>query len=285
MHSRRDRTILRNRNGPIHRVEDEGVNVVAAFIEGEEGLFEVAAAVAGEEAEDVFEEDEGRLAGFEAVEEVDEAPKGGGFLAAETFPAAGDGEVVAGEGGGEELAVGDVARLQVVDVADDEVVVVGPVVAVHLGLVVVDVVGEDDLPVLTFQGKADEADAGEELGGAGFSYVGTVSVSQSVFAFAKSLENYFGIGGYMVVFVEATDGAAVAEKAAGFAGFGVAADVGNDRFVQAVEENLDAGCRRGTVSRAFGRAEDVGGEEAVEASYVEVVVAEIGFGDPHQTRF
>jgi hypothetical protein len=49
------------------------------------------------EAEDVFEEDERRFAGFEAVEEVNEAPEGGRFFAAEAFPAAGDGEVVAGE--------------------------------------------------------------------------------------------------------------------------------------------------------------------------------------------
>ena len=75
--SRSDRVVLRSRRGPAHCVEDEGVNVLAAFVEAEECLFEVASAVASEEAEDVFEEDERGLARFEAVEEVDEAPEGG----------------------------------------------------------------------------------------------------------------------------------------------------------------------------------------------------------------
>ena len=44
-------------------------------------MLEVGAFVAKEEADDVFEEDERGLARAFLVEEVDEAPEGGGFFA------------------------------------------------------------------------------------------------------------------------------------------------------------------------------------------------------------
>ena len=86
---------------------------------------------------------------------------------------------------------------------------------------------------------------------------------------------------------EAADGAAVAEEAAGFAGFGIAADVGGDGFVEAVEQDFDAAgavVRCATHSHAsVGRAEDVGGKEATEAADVEMFLAEIARGNANKT--
>lgn len=51
------------------------------------------------------------------------------------------------------------------DVADNEMVVLGPIVPVHLGFIRIYIVGEDDSPSLPFESKADESDAREELSG------------------------------------------------------------------------------------------------------------------------
>lgn len=49
------------------------------------------------------------------------------------------------------------------NVAEDEMVILWPVVAIHFGLVGVDVVGEYDLPPLAFKSEAHQPYAGEKL--------------------------------------------------------------------------------------------------------------------------
>lgn len=66
----------------MHCVEDEGIDVVAPLVEGEEGLFEVAAAVALQEADDVFEQDERGSARAELVEQANQSSERRRFLAA-----------------------------------------------------------------------------------------------------------------------------------------------------------------------------------------------------------
>ena len=56
-----------------------------------------------------------------------------------------------------------VIRLDRVNVADDKMVVVRPVVPVHLGLLGVNVVGENDTPPLPLKGEPHETDAGKKL--------------------------------------------------------------------------------------------------------------------------
>jgi len=168
-----------------------------------------------------------------------------------------------------------------VDVTDDEVVVLGPVVAVHLGFVFVDVVGEDDFPALTLQGEADEADAGEELGGAGFLMLsGSIGNCKAVFAVLKAFERDEGVFLDVMMTVEAADGAAVAEKAAGFASFGIAADVGGDGFVQAVKKDFDSAV---AIAIAFGGATDVGRKEVEVPADVEVVLPQVSGGNLEKT--
>ena len=49
------------------------------------------------------------------------------------------------------------------NVAEDEMVILWPVVAIDFSLVGVDVVGKDNLPPLAFKGKAHQPYAGEKL--------------------------------------------------------------------------------------------------------------------------
>lgn len=149
---------------PRHGVEKGCIDGVAEVGHSEQGGFKVAAVMRHEESDDVFEHDQRRAAVAEVVEDASEAEEGAGLFAVESGHCSGDGEVVAGEGGGEEVAGGDVVGVEFVDVAEVEVVE-GEIGGVHFLFVGVDVVGEDDAPVLAFESEADEADAGEELGG------------------------------------------------------------------------------------------------------------------------
>src|SRR5947209_4984748 len=80
--------------------------------------------------------------------------------------------------------------------------------------------------------------------------------------------------------IEAADGPPVAEETTGFARFGVAADVGDDSFVQAVEQDFNA---VGAVAIALGRAKYVGGKEVAKLADVEVVLTQVARCDSNKT--
>ena len=66
----------------------------------------------------------------------------------------GDGEDVAGEGGGEQVASWDIVRIELMDIAQVEMV--GTEVGlVHFEFIGVDVVGKGDTPVLPFNRQAN----------------------------------------------------------------------------------------------------------------------------------
>ena len=124
--------------------------------------------------------------------------------------------------------------------------VVRPVVAVHDRLVGIDVVREDDIPVLPFQCQADQSDAGEEFGG----FRAGVAVSrgcsrEAIGPFCEAFQQQAVARSDLMMLEERPDPGAVSEVAAWFAGRRIRADVGVDCFAESVELNRDFVSRLG----------------------------------------
>ncbi len=79
-----------------------------------------------------------------------------------------------------------------------------------------------------------------------------------------------------MVLIEAADPTPAAQEGAGLACPGVAANVGGDDIVEAIEGDLDAGVG---VAIAFGTAHDIGREEIVVAGDVKMAPPQVCSGD------
>jgi len=84
----------------------------------------------------------------------------------------------------------------------------------------------------------------------------------------------------LVMLEKSADRATISEKAARLAGFGIAADVGGDGFVEAVEHDFDPVA---VVAVAFRLAKYVGREEVAELADVEMILTEVAGGDANKT--
>lgn len=142
-------------------VDDEGAELHA---QGGEGLGEADEVVAGEEADDVFEDDDRRSAlGLEeSIHQSPEGPEGAAAAGVHAPAPAGKGEILAGEGGpGHQRLAGKFFGGDIDDVVDAEVIVaeVGGVDPAFGG---VDIVGPEAIPGGA-QAESGEAGAGEEF--------------------------------------------------------------------------------------------------------------------------
>ena len=138
---------------PMDGIEDDRVNRVAKLVESQQRLLEVAPAVAHQKSDDVLQHDKRRPTIAHVADDLHEAPERRRLFSVQPLPTARDGKVVAWERCREQGATRHFIRLECVNVADDKMVVVRPVVPVHFGLFGINVVCKNDTPALVFQGK------------------------------------------------------------------------------------------------------------------------------------
>jgi hypothetical protein len=145
---------------PEPGVEQHGADLVGAVAECLVEEAEIAAAIAGKEANDVFEGDNGGFYGH-LVEDAEPFPEEAAAGGGEAAHLAGEGEVLAGEAGPDDVAMGNGRAADVFDGAEVEMVdaVVG---GVDGGLLRADVVRPDGAAGV-LGALSDKTAAGKEI--------------------------------------------------------------------------------------------------------------------------
>ncbi len=126
---------------PKAGIEQHGADLVRSFAEGLVEQAEILAAIGGEQADDVLQGDDGRLDGH-FIEDAEPFPEQAAAGGGEAAHLAGKREVLAGEAGPDDVAVGDGGSADLLDGTEVEMVV-AVVAGVAAGLLRADVVGPD----------------------------------------------------------------------------------------------------------------------------------------------
>ena len=94
--------------------------------------------------------------------------------------------------------------MQLVDVVNNKVIVVGPILAIHLGFVGINVIGVNDLPARLLQSEAYQTDAGKKLRGSArrMRILRFRCDGKSIFAFGKFFEGQDRAGLDLVVLLK-----------------------------------------------------------------------------------
>ncbi len=145
---------------PEAGVEQHGADLVGAFAECLVEEAEIAAAVAGKEADDIFKGDDGGFDGH-LVEDAEPFPEEAAAGGGETAHFAGEGEILAGEAGPDDVALGNGSTANVLNGA--EVKMTGAVVGgVDGGFFRANVIGPYG-NTCVFSSLRDEPAAGEKI--------------------------------------------------------------------------------------------------------------------------
>ena len=169
------------------------------------------------------------------------------------------------------------------NVLDQQMVVIGPIVTVHFRLVRIDVVGEHDFPPMSLQGEADQADAGEELGGRKGA-AARECLSRKGQAIPPRLDVIQGqqvSRRDLMPLKESSDPLAAAKEAPGLPIGGAGPDVRSDDFAQSIEFQFDAASI--AVRSPAWRPDAIRGNEIEMLTNVDVRIAQVAGRDPDES--